>query len=158
MSSTTRRDLTGFGPKAQAWRAFFETSARVTTSVEKQLQAETGLKLPEYNVLLALAEAPENRLRMGELAKQLIFSPSRLSYQVKTLAAQGLIIRTTDAQDKRGATAELTDVGREAFRVASAVHASHVRKLFHPALNDDEAQQLAAMCQNIMRHTCELED
>ena len=44
------------------------------------------LTLGDYNVLLLLSEAPENRLRMGQLASRMVFSPSRpVSYTHLTL-------------------------------------------------------------------------
>ena len=106
--SGRQRDLTGFSPKAKAWRAFFEASALVSDRMEKRLQATTGLKLSDYNLLLVLSEAEDNQLRMGQLAEKMVFSPSRLSYQVKTLASRGVIERFSDAEDKRGMTARLT--------------------------------------------------
>ncbi|WP_300343956.1 MarR family transcriptional regulator [Nesterenkonia sp.] len=146
---TSGRDLTGFTPKARAWRAFFETSALITDRMEKLLHAATGLKLSDYNLLLLLSEATGNQLRMGELAEKMVFSPSRLSYQVKSLAARGLIDRCTDENDRRGMTARLTQEGRRVFAEASAVHAQHIRKLFHPALDDAQAEDLRAICEQI---------
>lgn len=143
------RDLTGSTIKGRAWREFVETSALITNRLEKRLYAVAGLKMPEYNVLLALTEAAGNRLRMGELAEQIVFSPSRLSYQVKSLAQRGLLTRCSDAEDKRGMTAELTEEGKQAFTAAAKVHAEHVRQLFHPALNDAEAEDLQAICHQI---------
>lgn len=146
-----QRDLTGFSPKAKAWRAFFEASALITDRMEKRLHSTTGLKLSDYNLLLLLSEAADNQLRMGELAEKMVFSPSRLSYQVKSLASRGLIERFTDAKDKRGMTARLTEEGKSVFTTASRVHAQHIRQIFHPALDDDEAEAFEGICQQIQR-------
>lgn len=150
-STSRQRDLTGFSPKAKAWRAFFEASALITDRMEKRLHATTGLKITDYNVLLVLSEAEGNQLRMGELAEKMVFSPSRLSYQVKTLAAQGLIDRSADPNDKRGMTATLTDEGSRVFTAASRVHAQHIKQLFHPAVDEAEAKALEAICDQIQR-------
>ncbi|WP_022872374.1 MarR family winged helix-turn-helix transcriptional regulator [Nesterenkonia alba] len=150
--SAARRDLTGYSPKAKAWRAFFETSAVISDRMEKRLHTTTGLKLSDYNLLLILTEAEDHQLRMGELAERMVFSPSRLSYQVKSLAARGLIERCIHEQDKRGMTARLTAEGRRVFAAASRVHAEHIRQLFHPALDDEEADVLRRICESI-HHT-----
>ncbi|TLP75499.1 MarR family transcriptional regulator [Nesterenkonia sphaerica] len=150
-TSSPERDLTGVSPKARAWRAFFETSALITDRMEKRLHAVTGLKLAEYNILLLLAEAENHQLRMGQLASRMVFSPSRLSYQVKSLASRGLIDRCADASDKRGMTARLTPEGEKVFSAASRVHARHIKQLFHPAVDDEQAQQLQAICGQIYR-------
>lgn len=149
--TSRQRDLTGFSQKAKAWRAFFETSALITDRMEKRLHATTGLKITDYNLLLVLSEAEGNQLRMGELAEKMVFSPSRLSYQVKTLAAQGLIERSADPNDKRGMTATLTEEGRRVFTAASRVHAQHIKQLFHPAVDEAEAEALEAICGQIQR-------
>ena len=147
--NTRERDLTGFSPKAKAWRAFFEASALITDRMEKRLHAVTGLKLAEYNLLLLLTEAENNQLRMGELAERMVFSPSRLSYQVKALANRGLLTRCTDEKDKRGMTAQLTEEGRAVFSSASRVHAQHIKQIFHPALDETQAAQLQEICEQI---------
>ncbi len=156
--SIRKRDLTGFSPKARAWRAFFETSALISDRMEKRLHAVTGLKLAEYNLLLLLAEAPDHQLRMGELADRMVFSPSRLSYQAKSLAKRGLIERCIDENDKRGMTAQLTEEGRRVFAAASAVHAQHIKQLFHPALDDAQAEQLQGICEQIHQTVEQAED
>lgn len=155
---TRERNLTGFSPKARAWRAFFETSALISDRMEKRLHAVTGLKLADYNLLLLLTEAEGHQLRMGELAERMVFSPSRLSYQVKSLARRGLIERCIDENDKRGMTARLTDEGRKVFAAASKVHAQHIKQLFHPALDDAQAADLEQICEQIHQTVEQSED
>lgn len=145
-------DLTGFSPKARAWRSFFETSAIISDRMEKRLHASTGLRLSDYNLMLLLAEAENHQLRMGELAEGMVFSPSRLSYQVKSLEKRGLIDRFADSEDRRGMTAQLTEEGLHVFEQASRLHATHIRQLFHPALDDAEANTLRLICEQI-KHT-----
>ncbi|MGJ9372269.1 MarR family winged helix-turn-helix transcriptional regulator [Nesterenkonia sp. CF4.4] len=144
-----RHDLTGFSPKARAWRSFFETSAIISDRMEKRLYSSTGLRLSDYNLMLLLAEAEDHQLRMGELAEGMVFSPSRLSYQVKSLQKRGLIDRFADAEDRRGMTAQLTDEGHRVFEEASRLHGTHIRQLFHPALDDAEADTLRQICEQI---------
>ncbi|NLS10970.1 MarR family transcriptional regulator [Nesterenkonia sp. MY13] len=126
--------------------------------MEKRLHAVTGLKLADYNLLLLLTEAEDHQLRMGELAERMVFSPSRLSYQVKSLARRGLIERCIDENDKRGMTARLTDEGRKVFAAASKVHAQHIKQLFHPALDDAQAADLEQICEQIHQTVEQSED
>ncbi|GAA1120313.1 hypothetical protein GCM10009650_26030 [Nesterenkonia jeotgali] len=144
-----RHDLTGSSPKARAWRSFFETSAIISDRMEKRLHSSTGLRLTDYNLMLLLAEAEGNQLRMGELAAGMVFSPSRLSYQVKSLQKRGLIDRFADTEDRRGMTAQLTEEGHRVFEQASRLHATHIKQLFHPAVDDAEAEALREICEQI---------
>lgn len=145
-------DRTGVSPRARAWRTFLETSAVVRNNLERHLQERVGLRLSDYNFLLLLAEAEDGCLRMGDLAERMVFSPSRLSYQAKTLETRGLISRCPDAHDRRGMTARLTPQGHDTFRRASHVHAAHIRELFHAVVDEQEAVQLQEICLKIQRN------
>lgn len=109
------------------------------------------MSLADYNLLLLLYESPEGRLRLGELASRMVFSPSRITYQVKTLVARGLIDRRPVACDRRGFEAVLTDEGRSAFRRAAIEHARQVDELFLGDLAPGEAESLTRIFSRLGR-------
>ena len=117
---------------------YFETTARLLDYLEKRLKQQVGLTLSEYNMLLLLSEAPEGHMRMGQLADAIVFSPSRLTYQVKVLSDRGLVKRVKCAEDGRAWQAELTAEGRTMFRKASVIHAKGVKTLFTDVVSADE--------------------
>ena len=55
--------------RAAAWRVFFEASGRLQGILETRLKRTYGVSMPDYNILLALWEAPGHRLRMGEFGR-----------------------------------------------------------------------------------------
>ncbi|WP_335342038.1 MarR family winged helix-turn-helix transcriptional regulator [Micrococcus lacusdianchii] len=126
-----------------AWRVYFEATQMLEELLERRLKAECGMTLPDYNLLLLLTESDQNRLRLGELASRMVFSPSRVTYQVKSLVARGLIERRAAERDRRGYEAVLTDAGRSAFRRAAVIHARQVGELFLDRLEPGEAEVLA---------------
>lgn len=132
------------------WQLFFETTARLTTEIEARLK-EHGCSLMDYQVLLLLRNADDHRLRMGELAQRLVFSPSRLSYQIGVLEKRGWVRRRRCAEDARGLEAELTDEGLRAFRRLRPAHARDVEELFLRALEGDDADRLAAVMDRLAR-------
>jgi len=67
-------------------------------------------------VLLPLAEADEQRLRMNELADRSHLTPSGLTRRIDRLVADGLVRRVTCPSDRRGAHAQLTPLGLEVAR------------------------------------------
>jgi DNA-binding MarR family transcriptional regulator len=130
------------GVPRQAWRAYFEATALLQDRLDRTLKDGAELHLADYNLLLLLSEAPGGRLRMGELARLMVFSPSRVTYQVKTLEQRGLVERCAAATDRRGAEAVISDAGRHLFRKAAAVHSRQVKDLFLDQLEDGEAETL----------------
>lgn len=109
------------------WRSFIESSQRLINQLEEDLRASSELSLPDYHVLVLLSEAPRQRLRMGELAGKLVFSPSRLTYQISTMERRGLVARESCPADRRGSEAVLTAAGLLALRDAAPHHLESVR-------------------------------
>ena len=139
----------------QAWRAYFEATALLQERLDRTLKSAADLHLADYNLLLLLTEAPGGHLRMGELASLMVFSPSRVTYQVKTLEKRGLVERRACAEDGRGSEAVITDAGRTLFRKAASLHSRQVKDLFLDRLDDAEAQTLLRV---FSRLGCSLED
>jgi DNA-binding MarR family transcriptional regulator len=120
------------------WRAFIEGSWELHTRLEDDLRAATGLSMADYHVMVVLSEAPEHRLRMGELAGRLVFSPSRLTYQISSMVKRGLVRKQPCPQDGRGQEAVLTEAGMDRLVAAAPLHLKTVRDSFIDHLDDDE--------------------
>ena len=71
----------------------------------------------DYEIIVELSEAPQNRLRMTDLADRTAQSRSRLSHQINRMESKGLVVREGCGGDKRGTFAVLT---RHERRTASA--------------------------------------
>ena len=69
-----------------------------------------------YEVLDAVAEAPEERLKMGDLAEALVISRGGLTKLVDRLVKAGLLERTFCETDRRVSYATLTPAGPGAAR------------------------------------------
>jgi DNA-binding MarR family transcriptional regulator len=126
-----------------AWRAYLESSQRLLTRLDDELRATSDLSFADYHVLLLLSEAPAGRLRMGELAARLIFSPSRLTYQINSMQRRGLVVRESCVRDRRGYEAVLTPAGRDALRAAATPHLAWVDQMFLNDLDEAEVAWLA---------------
>jgi DNA-binding MarR family transcriptional regulator len=102
-----------------AWTALLRAHARVTRRLERELQAEHGLALADYDVLAQLEAADARRLRMSELADRLVLSRSGVTRLVDRLEAGGLVARVSCESDRRGQWAILTEAGRGRLTRAS---------------------------------------
>ena len=74
----------------RAWQAFVAVSTVVTAELEAELQAAHGISVGEYGVLAVLSGAPDQRLRMTDLARLLHLSPSGLTRRLDLLVREGL--------------------------------------------------------------------
>jgi DNA-binding MarR family transcriptional regulator len=124
----------------RAWRMFIESSWALHTHLEDDLRAQTGLSMNDYHVLVVLSEAPGHRLRMGELAGRLVFSPSRITYQINSMVKRGLVRKQPCPEDGRGQEAVLTDKGLAALEAAAPLHLVTVRDRFIDRLDPDELE------------------
>ena len=129
-------------PRLAAWSAFLHAHARVVRELERELQAEQGMALTDYDVLVQLASADERRLRMSELADRLLLSRSGVTRLVDRLEAAGMVERVTCDTDRRGQWASLTDAGHARLRTASPTHLRGVAAHFLDRLSTQELAEL----------------
>lgn len=127
------------------WRGWLETTARITARVAHDLRADSDLAGDDYEVLVALSEAPDRQLRMADLATRTIQPASRLSQRIDRLTARGLVERRRCDQDRRGQFAVLTDEGFGLLEVAAPHHVRSVRRHFLDHLTRADIATLAEM-------------
>jgi len=94
------------------WRALVASHAAVTAALEHDLGERHGLGVTEFEVLERLAEKPEHRFRVQELAESVHLSQSALSRMIGRLEQHGLVGRSLCDNDRRGIYVCLTDAGR----------------------------------------------
>lgn len=129
----------------RAWRSFIALRDRLTTTLHRQLQRDTGLSDADYGVLVQLSEAPEDRLRHYELGAALGWEKSRLSHHLKRMAGRGLVEPQECPEDNRGGFVALTAAGRAAIEAASPVHVAQVRRWFIDRLTAEQLDALIAI-------------
>ncbi|MFI6761979.1 MarR family winged helix-turn-helix transcriptional regulator [Micromonospora sp. NPDC050417] len=131
------------------WRAYIESSQRLFNQLEDELRAASDLNLADYQVLVLLSESPGQRLRMGELAGRLVFSPSRLTYQISAMEKRGLVTRQPCPDDRRGSEAVLTAAGLLTLQQAAPQHAASVRQHLMDDLSEAELAALTRVFERL---------
>jgi DNA-binding MarR family transcriptional regulator len=126
----------------QHWRAYITATTLLHERLSRELQAEHGLTMADYEILVRLSEAPDRSLRMSQLADFTLASRSRLSHQVDRLEKAGLVEREPCESDRRGANAVLTEHGWQALVAAAPTHVAGVRAHLVDQLTD---RQFAAL-------------
>src|ERR1700729_613521 len=120
----------------RAWRTYLRMSSLLPAALNRQLQRDCGLTLPEYEVLVQLSETPRHRLRPFQICEALNWEQSRLSHQLTRMERRGLVSRQECAADGRGAFIELTTAGAGAIGAAAPRHVAAVRRLGFDRLSD----------------------
>lgn len=128
-----------------AWRAFAMASRRVASALERRLQADAGVSAADFEILNALADAPEGQMRAGELGDMLAWEKSRISHHVTRMVARGLVDRVRCDSDARGTWVEIADAGTAALAVARPAYADEVRKTFLEPVGVEPAVTAAAI-------------
>src|SRR6201984_2288767 len=118
----------------RAWLAYVRVQLRLAYEMNRQLLADSGMSLPDYDVLTALSVAGGGRMQITVLAAQIGWERSRVSHHVRRMSARGLVTCGPSAADRRGTEVTLTDRGRQALREAAPGHAELVRRLFFGGL------------------------
>jgi len=125
-----------------AWRALLTAHAAAIGRIERDLSDEGLMPLSWYDVLLALYEAPEKRLRMHELARALLVTRGGLTRMVARIEAAGLLRRVPDPADGRGLFAALTDKGLESLRRTWPAYARGIAEHFGRHIKEEEVRTL----------------
>jgi DNA-binding MarR family transcriptional regulator len=129
--TTTDAASTSLTPQElAAWQGLLQIHARVTQQLDAQMQAEHGLSLSPYEVLMFLDDAPGHRMRMSEIADRVLLSRSGCTRLIDRLAEQGYVTRCADTTDGRGLYARLTDAGIRKIGAARATHRDGIRRFF----------------------------
>jgi DNA-binding MarR family transcriptional regulator len=135
-----------------AWRGLLRAHARLTKELDVELVSAHGIQLTSYEVLLFLADSPDGRLRMSELADSVLLSRSGLTRLVDRLERQGLLRRESCEKDGRGAYAVITPRGRSLFDRARVTHLDGVRKRFLSRLSRAELRHLGDVWRRTGEH------
>jgi DNA-binding MarR family transcriptional regulator len=133
----------------EVWLGFLCTHVQLLRTLDDELMRGQGILTSSYEVLLALAEAPEGRKRMKDIASSLLISRSGLTRIVDDLEDKGYVERRTCPTDARGLDAVLTDSGRKAFRRARTVHLTHLREQFLGKLSEEQLHALAGIWRTV---------
>lgn len=126
-----------------AWRGMLRLTHRLRRELGEQLTAQHNLSMADYDVLVALAGAPDRSMRMSELAETVLQPRSSLTRIVGSLEARGLVHRSHVESDARGSSAALTPEGILQFGHAHRTHIAGIRSRFLDHLATDQLDALA---------------
>lgn len=144
----------GRTPQGDAWGALTRTHAAVAQRLQDALAQAGFPPLPWYEVLETLAEAPQGRLRMGDLAEALVMTRGGLTKLVDRLVKAGLLERTYCETDRRVSYATLCPAGRELLEEMRPVLTAELEVAFAAKLSAAQAAQLRETLELVRASAC----
>jgi DNA-binding MarR family transcriptional regulator len=131
--------------EAQAFVALLRAHRAVTRQLDARLDAEHGLTISDFEVLLRLARASDRRMRRVDLAQEVLLTASGITRLLDGLERAGYVERDSCASDRRVVYAVLTDEGLAKLREAASSHFGQVEELFGARFGEPELTELHAL-------------
>jgi DNA-binding MarR family transcriptional regulator len=135
--------------EVQAFVHFLRAHAAITRQLDRELVADHGLTINDYEVLLHLSRAPDRMMRRVDLAKRVVLTPSGITRLLDGLQCSGLVCKESCESDARVVYAKLTDEGAARLAAASVTHVESIRELFGQLFEPDELATLASLLERL---------
>lgn len=132
----------------RTWAHFLESATLMIDELNRQLISCHDMSLADVQLLDLLAKSEKGSARVGDVADELIVSPSTLTGQITRLEEAGLVRRDVSSKDRRGVLITLTPAGRRRLGPVLATYARFVRMNF---LNPMTRRQMLAVGDNSRR-------
>jgi len=133
----------------------FESSAGLRRLFHRKLDQSGATANQSFDILIRLARSQQSELRMSELAAQASLTPSGLTRAVDRLQQQGLVIRRSCPDDRRGSFAQLTPAGRTMMDEAIPEHIAQIDQVLTDVFTPEEEQQLATFLRRLRDYVLE---
>jgi DNA-binding MarR family transcriptional regulator len=135
----------------RVWRLFLESAYALIDLLDAELQAERGLTLRWYDVLVHLEEAGDG-IGMTDLANRILSSKSGLTRVVDRMEDEGLVRRERPPTDRRAIRVVLTPKGSKGLEAARAVHRRGIDEHFAQHLDPRDLKALERALAKVRDH------
>ena len=136
--------------ETRAWRGYLRMNAALMAQLQRDLQRDSGLSGPDYDVLVILSEEGSQRLRLRDLGEQLLWEKSRVSHHITRMERRGLVRREDCDSDARGAFVVITPEGLRAITDAAPAHVANVRRHFFDHLSRTQIDALGDIAKAVL--------
>ena len=106
----------------RTWLDLLTAANALKKSVDTGFRNEFGMSISRFDVLSALDRAGPEGLRAGALSQRLRVTEGNTTQVTAPLIREGLVKRSTDPEDKRGAVFRLTRKGEKLFAKMADSH------------------------------------
>ena len=124
--------------------------AQLSAELARRLTSESPLSYQDYEVLVALTDRPDSRLRVFQLAEVLGWEKSRASHHIARMTGRGLVKKVPCPTDGRGSFVAATARGRRQIEAAAPGHVAAVRELFVDRLTPAQLDAIADAAEDVL--------
>jgi len=135
-----------------AWRAFLATHALLVDHVDRYMESRGHLASASMEILSAISKSPRGAMRMSDLAKAVVMSPSGLTRHVDRLVQSGLIERAACPTDRRSTFAVITPEGSKLLKSSWPSYEEAIRLFLLQPLTCEDLGSLDLSLSKIRQH------
>jgi DNA-binding MarR family transcriptional regulator len=132
-------------PTEVAWVRFLRAHAALTRELSARLEADHGLSMSDFDVLIQLYHAEGHAMRRVDIARSVLLTASGITRLLDGLEQCGLVAKKACESDARVSYAVLTEEGLRKISEARKSHMADVDELFGARLEPEERKQLAEL-------------
>ena len=129
----------------RAWLRFLRAHAAVTRQLSARLEANHGLTLNDFDVLVQLYNDPKRSMRRVDIARAVLLTASGITRLLDGLERAGWVEKRACESDARVSYAALTDAGIAKYEAARDSHLADIDELFCANFTPDEQEALAEL-------------
>jgi DNA-binding MarR family transcriptional regulator len=137
--------------KLRLWVRLLRTVRPIEVELRRRLDREFGVTLPKFDVMAALARR-ESGMTMTEVSRSLMVSNGNVTGLVDRLVAEGLVMRTANAQDRRAIFVRLTRKGLRLFETMADAHERWVNEILG-SFGDEDSESMVRLLDSLRRET-----
>ena len=134
-------------PQVRVFRELLRANSWVTQQARAFVEAETGLGMSEFDMVVELGNQPH--VRMSDLAKRMVVSAPNVTRVAQSLTAKGLVVRQRAEHSDREVLARLTPEGEALFHRHFPRAAAFMATLMDGQLTRKEQVQLGELLAKI---------
>jgi DNA-binding MarR family transcriptional regulator len=135
----------------ESWGALMMLHRSVLQNLDTELRRAHNLAVTEFDVLITLFNAPDQRLGMSDLAERVLLSPAGTTHLVTRLERDRLVRREVDPNDRRKWFTVLTDKGDRALQAARRTHNDVLRRTLLADTTPTERRTLRRIWQRVAK-------
>jgi DNA-binding MarR family transcriptional regulator len=129
----------------RAWVALLKAQNRLFKALEYEMRNHDVIGIDAYDALLPLEDAPQQRLRMTDLAQTMLLTRGGITKLVDRLERDGLVCRSACPSDRRVTYVVLTEKGLAERIRAWEVYRPAIARHFAGRLSPEDAETLAGL-------------